>query len=175
MVQHDHAGDSAVPESPASNIVTIPCYCPKTPHLEDTVTLAPEVSVALGEAALTVSRLGTEVHVATGDLMSVYLQHGVIAWTLVDEKGLPERVTRESILRRLTFAKGGYEVAEAADDLYSAVVMRPLLAARERSSQNGQQEPSTPPTKPTGTKRPEPSEPSSPSDTAGSPSEVPAP
>ncbi len=176
MEQHDHAEDSPARESSAtSNVVTIPCYCPGKPHDEDTVTLALEVSMPLGASANAVIQGATDAHMATGDLLSVYLQHGVIDWTLVDAKGQPERITRESILRRLTFGHGGYEVGEAADALYSPVVMRPLLAARAKSSQNGQPDDSTLPTSDTGPKRRGPSTPSSPTSTAGPVSEAPAP
>lgn len=175
MEQHDQAEDSPARESSAPlNIVTIPCTCPKVHHEFDTVTLHSEVPLDLGVAAAWVIRRATDEAVVLGQLSRVFLRFGVSGWSLTGPDGKALPITPESIEERLTYSAGGFEVSEAANALYASAVMRPLLAARARSSQNGQPAASTPPRTDSGPKHPEPSKPSSPSDTAGSLSEVPA-
>jgi hypothetical protein len=169
------AEGSATPGPSAPNIVTIDCSCVGKPHETDTVILAPEVPLELGMAAAYVLSTATEESLAIGALSSLYLRFAIIAWTLVDEKGQPEPVTPENALRRLPYRAGGYEVAERANNLYQPLLMRPLQAARARSSHITPQDHLTSAKNGSGRKHRTPSAPSSPRSKAGQPSAVPAP
>lgn len=165
----DQAEALATPEASAPNLVTIACSCPGTPHAEDTVTLAPEVPLPLGiSASMVISRATDEV-ITMGELSPLFLRFGVVAWTLVDGEGKPERLTPENIERRLAYGTGGFEVANAAAGLYTGPLMRPLLAARQRSSQLGQTADSMLPTNGSGRRHQRRSGRSSPRPTAGQP------
>lgn len=162
------AEGSAVPgPSAPSNVVTIACSCLGEPHEYDTVTLASEVPLELGVAAAFILQTASDVAATLGSLSSIYLRFGVVGWSLVDKDGKAEPLQPDNILRRLTYSTGGYEVAEAANSLYNAAVMRPLLLERAKSSASGPQGGSTPPTNGSGRKRRVPSTPSSPTATAG--------
>lgn len=166
----DPAEASATPEASVPNLVTIACPCLGTPHAEDTITLALEVPLPLGiSASMVISRATDEV-TTMGELSPLFLRFGVVAWTLVDAEGEPERLTPENIERRLSYGSGGFEVANAAAGLYTGPLMRPLLAARQRSSQPGQTAASTPPMNGSGRRHQRRSGQSSPRPTAGQPS-----
>ena len=151
------AGDSALPESSAPNIVTVG---------EHTVTLHPKVTMPLGIAAFSVVKQGGSQAVIEAGLVEVYLQFGIADWTF------PEPITQESVARLLPFADGGLEVAEAADALYSGEVFRPLARRISALSATSSTARSTSPIPATGSRRPKPSRPSSRNGTAGKPSGV---
>lgn len=136
------AEDVAVPASSAPNIVRLP-----NGH---TVILRPDVTIPLGIAALSVFRQGGSQAIIEAGLAEVYLRLGPMSWTFVDAEGKSEPINEESIARLLPFADGGLEVAEAADALYSPVVMRPLLKRAKALSLLSQTDNTTPPPSPNG-------------------------
>jgi hypothetical protein len=148
--------DSAAPESSAPpNIVTLtPCRCPGKPHPEDLVILAPTIPLALGMAGLWVIDQATAVSSVIGQLSEVYLRHGIVGWTFLDKDGKPEEITPANIARLLPFDDGGLEVAEAADALYQAALMRPLRRRFPERFPTGPTESSTPPTRDSGSRLP---------------------
>ncbi len=141
------AEDSAVPESSApSNIVTLtPCRCPGSPHDEDIVILAPKIPLALGVAGLWVIDQATTVSSVVGELSEVYLRHGIVGWSFVDAKGAAIPINPANIVSLLPYDDGGLEVAEAADALYQAALMRPLRRRFPERFPDGPTEPSTSP------------------------------
>ena len=173
------------------------CRCPGTPHALDTVWLKPELDVPLAIAAnaairaieigeLSIGEANSEVQYA---LTGVYLRHSIIRWNLVDEKGEPVPITSSNITRLLAWGKGGGEVAEAADGLYSEALFAPLVEAvakaereqtaslnreqrrqMKRSLGNGRTASLTSASPASGPTRLEPSAPSSPTSSAGLPS-----
>ena len=125
-----------------SHPVSIPCPCPGTPHPDgDTVELREKLDLKAGMA---VQRLIIEANSATrkmdeaeltGVLAEGYLLYGVEAWTLIDEAGALVPCTKDTIRARLlsdfTLAA---PIAEAADGLYMAAVILPLVTKAARSS-----------------------------------------
>ena len=123
-----------------SHPVQIPCPCPGTPHPDgDTVELREKLGLAAGIA---VQRMIIEANQGradtaelTGKLGEGYLLHGVEAWTLIDENGslipVNENTIRARLLTDFTVAA---PIADAADDLYMAAVISPLVKKAERSS-----------------------------------------
>lgn len=142
------------------NVVTLPSG--------ETVTLRKEVTIPLGVAALSVMRNAKSIAEIEGGLAEVYLRLGIESWSFVEE-GRPVPVTPANIDRLLPYAEGGLEVAERADDLYSTVVMRPLVRRSEKSSSSTPTDGQTSPTPDSGSTRPSRSRPSSPRNTAGAP------
>jgi hypothetical protein len=100
--------------------------------------------MALGSAAWMAIKIhGGDPVALQGALSQVYLLFGPVAWSFTDEKGeaIPIAVNDpsfpETLDRLLPFAKGGMEVAEAGDELYSNEVLAPLVERRARLSQDG--------------------------------------
>lgn len=159
-----------------TNIVTVACPCPGTPHVTDTVTLHPRdrIPLGLGMATYEVIKQGGTRAMLSASLADVYLHYGVTAWTFVDADGRPVPVTPDTIADYLRWPTG-LTVAEAADELYSEEVMRPLLPRFATSSPATPTAPSTSANPDSGSPRPKRSAPSSPSGTAGRLSAVPVP
>jgi hypothetical protein len=67
-------------------------------------------------------RLPGDVEAALG---SVYLRYGIVDWTFTENGPVP--ITPENIDHWLPWDKGGEEVADRADNLYSGTVLAPLL------------------------------------------------
>lgn len=164
-----------MPDTDAGQGVVIPvgeCRCPGTPHALDTVTLRPTAGLSMGIAATIAlrhaGRLPGDVEAALG---SVYLRYGIVAWTFVSETG-PVRITPENIDEWLPWDKGGEEVADKADDLYSVTVLAPLLRRSAERLRTTPETDSTSPTPPSGESSPTSPPPSSLSQPAdGTPSE----
>lgn len=118
--------------------VPIPCPCPGTPHEGDTVELREKLGLAAGIALqrliVQANQDRQDAAELTGVLAEAYLLHGVESWTLVDEGGLPVPVSattiREWLLSDFTL---GSPVADAADGIYMAQVILPLVKAAENS------------------------------------------
>jgi len=145
--------------------VSIPCICPpkgdEPRHeadrisLRDTLDFRTAISLRNSVAIL----YAEEPDADLGDVMAVltdgYLTRGIESWTLVDEKGKPVPVSRAAIRDRLL---SNLEVAETvgdvADELYSPVVMLPLLRRASKSLPATPTEGSTSPTTPSSTARP---------------------
>jgi hypothetical protein len=118
--------------------VPVACPCPGTPHEDgDTVDLRDRLGLAAGTA---VQHLVIEANkgrpadaladtaAITGLLSEAYLLHGVESWSFLDADGKPLPVNADTIRSVLLsdFALA-YPVAEAADDLYMAAVILPLV------------------------------------------------
>ena len=152
------------------------CRCPGRPHQPgDTVTLRGEPSVPMGTAAWGVASMGGAIWDVQARLAEVWLRYGITAWSFLDSKGGPEPVTAANIDRLLPFNRGGMEVANAADDIYSDPVLSPLAARRSMSSPPTPTDDSTSASPPSGDTPPTPSSPSPRPAHRGKTSAVPAP
>lgn len=187
----DMAGAGApVPATTFDPTVEVPCHCPGQPHAHDTVTLRTSVTVPMGFAAMTAMRnnamQGGTPDDALGALASVYLHYGIAAWSFVDEKGKPVPITPVNADRLLPFDEGGFEVADRADDILQAEIVRPLVRRTSTlspdtqtpdstSASPDQTAPSTPEASSWPAKPEPPSVPSSPGTPDGTPFEDPAP
>lgn len=124
--------------------VSVACHCPGTPHEQDTVSLREKLGLYAGTA---VQRLIVEANgnqgmaeaQLAGQLAEAYLLYGVEAWTFTDERGVTVPVNDLTIRTRL-LADFSYSapIADAADDLYMAPVLLPLVERAKKLS------PSTP-------------------------------
>jgi hypothetical protein len=109
------------------------CQCPGAPHPDgDLIYLRPRLGLAAGIA---IQRLVVEANQdrsdsaeITGRLAEAYLLHGVADWNLVGEGGKAIPVNADSIRLYLLsdFARSA-PAADAADDLYMAAVLGPLV------------------------------------------------
>lgn len=123
------------------------CQCPGSPHPDgDVVYLRPKLGLGAGIA---IQRLIVEANQnradsaeISGRLAEAYLLHGVADWNLAGEGGKPVPVNEDTVRIMLLsdFARSA-PLAEAADDLYMAVVLGPLvnraLASSPATSTNG--------------------------------------
>jgi hypothetical protein len=140
-----------MPDTNGGQAVVVPvgsCLCPGAPHTTDTVSLAARPSLRLGLAA------NAAIGAADGSIQlqemlgAVFVRYGVIDWNVVDEKGKPVPVTPDAVEARLTWDRGGLEVANAASDLYTEAIIAPLVKGLSSSQEPGPTEPSTSPTPP---------------------------
>lgn len=118
-----------------------PCRCiggADTLHPDgDVVYLAPEASMTLGLRAN--GAIGDAVNDAarlTASLGRVFIEEGITDWTFV-ENGLPVPVTPANIERLLPWGRGGSDVSERADGLYSEAVLAPLVRRSLNARQPG--------------------------------------
>jgi hypothetical protein len=117
------------------------CTCPGTPHDGsdgaddgDIVYLRPALGFAAGAEALRkIIESEGDVNRIAELVGPVYIREGVTGWNVVDESGAIPLDTA-AILDNYTWA---YPIAEKADDLYSQVVLAPLLARMSAPSGNG--------------------------------------
>lgn len=155
-----------------------PCRCPGAPHEpDDWVELWPEATIPIGTAVLAIVREGgTDAAIIQGRLARVYILLGIRSWSFVDEDRkpipvAPGRVDWEATIDTLLpWTKGGMELADAADALYSDDILRPLTSRQSTRSPGGQTVGSTSPTPEPGSMPQMRSRRSSRIDTAGSPS-----
>jgi hypothetical protein len=128
-------------------MVDIECICPPTADGQtrhpggDTVTL--KATLGFRDAVSIRNEVGLlsldDPDVSTGAILATltesYLLYGVESWSLVDEKGKPVPVGRAAIRDRLlTHLEAAVAVGEAADELYAAAVVLPLLLKASKSS-----------------------------------------
>src|SRR5688500_10483831 len=113
------------------------CRCPGAPHPDgDTVWLRPELTPAGALAAASAMMTYNNSDALPENLGRVYLEHGVVGWTfLQDEAGTPLPATAENI-RRLKW-EAVYHIADKASTLYSEAILRPLVSGLSKSSRNG--------------------------------------
>lgn len=112
------------------------CRCPGSPHSHDIVYLFPEFPADGGIAAMNAWQFGApNAETMTGILGRLYVQFGVAKWNFVDEKGdpVPVNVRNKALLNWDAVRP----IAEKADELYGAKLLRPLVASRSPSSPNG--------------------------------------
>lgn len=140
------------------------CPCPGTPHEEEFVELEPLLSLPLASAALAAANVGEKTLAGMqAALIGAYLPGGIRAWSFVEGKPpLPVPITRENMERLIPWDRGGLEVSERADELYSPTLTAPLARRMQKASEPGPTEPSTSPSLPSGDATQPSSTPSSP-------------
>lgn len=117
------------------------CRCPGTPHPKgDTIFLRAELSPAAALAASGAVQEGTS-ETLTESLGRVYVEHGIVGWTFLDEKGDPVPVSRD-LIRKMKW-EALYPVANRASLLYSEDFLRPLGLGKSISSRRSQTRGST--------------------------------
>jgi hypothetical protein len=116
------------------------CRCPGTPHASDWVDLEPELTLAMASGALFAMKTAdstTSSQMAA--IAGAYLPAGIREWSFTEGK-VPVPVDRENMERLMPWDKGGLEVTEAADALYSERLMAPLVKRLSPSAPDGQTE-----------------------------------
>jgi hypothetical protein len=145
--------------------VPIPCPCPGTPHEVDHVYLREKLGLAAGIAiqrmVIDANQNRPDTAELTGLLAEGYLLHGVESWTL-ESDGHPVPVSAASIRAWLLedFVLAA-PIADAADTLYMAAVILPLVTRASISSPSTPTNGSTSRPRPGTSKRPKPSKRSS--------------
>jgi hypothetical protein len=100
------------------------CTCPRMPHAEDVVYLAPRLSLAGGMAAQAdILAVGADVKALTVAWTETFIRYGVTGWNLTDAKGKPEPLDIAPLLADYTLAEG---IADKAIELYRDQVLDPL-------------------------------------------------
>lgn len=113
------------------------CRCPGTPHPDgDSVFLSPTIGFRGGLVAeakvVAIANGSNDADEVKAALLETYVLYGVKAWNLVNEAG-PIPVTPETIESEiLSDYTRALPVGEAADDLYSAAVIDPLVARQSK-------------------------------------------
>ena len=153
--------------------VEFDCICPpkadgERRHAQDWVTLRETLDfrnvTAIRHGISFLEKEDTPAY--TADVLAVltegYVLYGVESWSLVDEKGKPlplnRQSLREQILSRVDVAS---VVGDAADEKYGPTVLLPLLVRASTSSQGTPTAPSTSPPTASPKRPPKPSKPSS--------------
>lgn len=118
------------------------CPCEGTPHPDgDIVYLRPDLEPLQGVRAKSIVAGWLEGRVdpvtVNVELAALWLDIGVAEWTFLDDKGRPIEITSENIVRALPYSRGGRQVADAADDLYTPMVIDPLVAKITELSNDG--------------------------------------
>lgn len=153
--------------------VTVPCSCPGKPHEQDTVSIPDVLDVTLGAGATYAIHNGpTTLADMEGAISGAWLHLAPRAWTFVDDKGEPLDLTVANIDARLTWAHGGMEVAEKANELYAGDLFAPLVLRRQKASRSGRTGGSTSRTRQRGSDSASSAKPSLRTVTDGSPSEA---
>ena len=153
------------------NKTTVGCLCPPNGSRHpngDTITWREKLDFRTAlTARKTVAWLRTEdegagVADVLAALSEFYLLYCIESWTLRDAKGKAIEVNRATIDQYVLSSDAAFELAEAADDLYSERILGPLLATASTSSRPTQTNGSTSATPgPSRVSRPKPSTPSS--------------
>ena len=153
------------------------CPCPGRPHEVEIVTLLPKLTLPIASAALAaMNNAAGNVAAMQGAIVSAYLPAAITEWTFLDEDRKPVEITQDNLELLLPWDRGGLDVSEACDALYSETLMRPLVARFQRLSQAGSTESSTSPSLPDGYTPPPPLRQFSLMNSEdGKPSEVPVP
>lgn len=155
------------------------CRCPGTPHHHDWVELHPDPTIPMGAAVVAaIRRVGDDPVLMQGEFVRIYLIYGIRAWSFEEprEEGGELRPVlvapqaggwAEVVEKWLPWEGGGMEVGNAADELYSGRILRPLISRLPKSSPGGPTVGSTSPTRGTGSRHPTPLPRSSRTSTAG--------
>ena len=160
----------------AAGPVRTRCYCPNTPHEADLIHLhsADSLPIEAGvAAAMALSNAGGVDGLSASELIGALLRHGAVSsWNLVDEQGDALPVNPRTVAERLTWTKGGVELANAALQRYVIDEQAPF-GSRISQSPSEPSSPTGPTDLPTSAKTessytpPEPSESSSPASSDG--------
>ena len=111
------------------------CLCPDTPHDEDYALLRPRLLP--GDAIAALSALRPDVDSATlqRDIGMSLLRGGLIGWNIQDETGpIPLDAIEDGTL---DWDETLRPIAEAANDLYSESLLRPLVERMKKPSHGG--------------------------------------
>ena len=131
--------------------IIVPCSCPGKPHAEDTVSIPGVLDARLGAAGTYAIQftpgIGADME---GAITDAWLHNAPRAWTFIDAEGKPLPITIENIDARLTWANGGMEVAEKANELYAGDLFSPLARRKPKPSRRGRTGNSTSATPPSG-------------------------
>lgn len=135
--------------------VQIACPCPPkrdgtARHESDTVTLRDtlpprDVHAIVEAVGIRIAELGEQdVAEMAAVLFERYSLHGIVAWTLTDDKGAPLPLSRGAIRERiLTSHAAANAVYAAVDPLYQDLILGEWEARVRRSSQPGPTDAST--------------------------------
>ena len=157
--------------------VEIPCVCPpkqdgQPRHTTDRIELRERLDFRSALTARNAIALAKEDddEISSAEILAIltetYLSLGITSWSLVDEKGKKVEPSRQSIRDFIDeHPDEAMEVGEAADTLYQAAVILPLVARAARFSQPTQTTGSTSVTTGSAPKPPKQSKPSSTSTT----------
>lgn len=147
------------------------CPCPGTPHEFEVVYLEPELTLAAASGASFAMAYTDGTHAGLMRVLAEsFLPTSIRSWTFQGElgpRGEPGSmvpVDRENMERLIPFDRGGLEVSERADQLYSARLMTPLLKRLPASVPRGRTGKPTSPTSLSGHKPRKSSSSSSPGD-----------
>jgi hypothetical protein len=128
------------------------CFCAGSPHERDRFVLPAELPPRAGIAAVTTLAQVGEHGDAAGALIEAILYNGGIKeWNLVDEDGKPLPLTPDNVASRVTWQRGGVELANAVFQQYvNGKDLTPFGLATShktsgKSSRNGQTASSTSP------------------------------
>lgn len=148
-----------------TRVVETACHCAGSPHERDRFTLSADIPIGAGVAVLTaLQEQGEHGNNAAALIEALLFNGGITDWNLVDDKGERLRITPDNVASRVTWRKGGAELAIAANQQWiSGADLTPFgLGNSQRtsaaSSPNGQTEDSTSPRTSSSRKRPVPSE-----------------
>lgn len=119
-------------------MTTVPvraCACPGTPHDRDEVYLLPEIGLEGGLVAeqQLIDHSG-DASLLTRLWATTFVRYGATGWNLTDEEGDPVPFDVDALLASYEM---GRAVADAASDLYTQQVMRPLMKALPNTSPAG--------------------------------------
>lgn len=165
----------------AEGPVRTPCFCPGTPHEEDVYHLVDAEHLPIDAGVAAASALSTVGDGNAGAvLIGALLRHGAIRrWNLVDADGGAVPINPSTVGDRLTWVKGGVELANAALERYVLASGAPFGSGSStfpkrngRSSNGGPTEGSTSRRTRSSSPRREPSVSSSPVSSDGQPSIV---
>lgn len=121
------------------------CRCAGSPHPSDWVDLEPELTLAMASGALFAMKTADGTNSAQMAAISgAYLPAAIREWSFIEDKE-PVPITRENMERLIPWDKGGLEVTEQADALYSERLMAPLVKRLSSSAPSGPTEKSTSP------------------------------
>ena len=146
---------------PTPREVETACFCAGSPHPRDRFVLPAELPFEAGVAAISAI---TDAQAGGADMGAALIgailrNKGISEWNLVDEEGKDLPLNARNVGARLTWQKGGVELANAAyvqwirgQDL-APFGLASSQTPTDDSSPNGQTEPSTLPTTRTSRKR----------------------
>ncbi len=91
------------------------CHCAGGPHERDRFTLPVDLPIPAGLAAVTaLAQVGEHGDAAAALINAILVNGGISSWNLVDDKGDPLPINPTNVATRITWTKGGVELASAA-------------------------------------------------------------